>query len=135
MSTNTTSIVLKTDSRGHVHTPRQRREELLAEFERSGLPASRFAALAGVRYQTFATWVQKHRKEKEGLQAAEGDAGASSLRLVEVSLNAEATGSTEAATEPLRVLLPGGAVVEVAGGAQVPLAVQLINSLCGGVPC
>ena len=69
------------------------------------------------------------------MQAAEGDAGASSLRLVEVSLNAEATGSTEAATEPLRVLLPGGAVVEVAGGAQVPLAVQLINSLCGGVPC
>src|SRR6218665_3470371 len=122
MDTNTKSIILKTDSRGRVHTPRQRREELLAEFERSGLPATRFAALAGVRYQTFATWVQKHRKGKADTQAAEDNGGASPLRLVEVSLGAQATRSTEEATEPLRVLLPGGAVVEVAGGAQVSLA-------------
>ena len=53
---DTTSIILKTDSRGRVRMPPQRREELLMEFERSGLPATKFAALAGVRYQTFATW-------------------------------------------------------------------------------
>ena len=44
--------------------PPQRREELLLEFERSGLPATKFAQLAGVRYQTFATWVQKHKKRR-----------------------------------------------------------------------
>lgn len=135
MNTSTTSIILKTDSRGHVHTPRQRREELLAELERSGLPATQFAALAGVRYQTFATWVQKHRKEKAGMPDTTIEAGNGSLRLVEVSLGTQAVDSTAAAASPLRVLLPGGAVVEVAGGAQLSLAAQLINSLCGGAPC
>ncbi len=75
MNTGTTSIILKTDSRGHVHTPRQRREELVAEFERSGLPATQFAALAGVRYQPFATWVQKRRREREGGRAGHSRRG------------------------------------------------------------
>lgn len=33
----------------------------LDEFERSGLSGCKFAELAGFRYQTFATWVQKRR--------------------------------------------------------------------------
>ncbi len=51
-------IILKTDSLGRVRTPVARKEALLAEYERSGLPASKFARMAGVNYQTFATWVQ-----------------------------------------------------------------------------
>jgi hypothetical protein len=52
---DTSTIILKTDSRGRVLTPPERRAELLAEFERSGLPVTKFSALVGVRYQTFAT--------------------------------------------------------------------------------
>jgi hypothetical protein len=59
---DTTSIILKTDSRGRVRTPAQRRAQLLAEFERSGLLATKFAELVGVKYQTFCTWVQQQRK-------------------------------------------------------------------------
>lgn len=59
---DTTTLVLKTDSRGRVRTPPERRAALLAEFARSGLSATRFAALVGVRHQTFATWVQEHRR-------------------------------------------------------------------------
>lgn len=59
---DTTTLVLKTDSRGRVRTPPERRAALLAEFARSGLWATRFAALVGVRHQTFATWVQEHRR-------------------------------------------------------------------------
>ena len=44
---DTTSIILKTDSRGRVGVPAQLCVVLLHEFERSG-----------GRYQTFATWVQ-----------------------------------------------------------------------------
>lgn len=40
---DTTSIILKTDSRGRVRMVPQRRAELLLEFERSGLPATKFA--------------------------------------------------------------------------------------------
>ena len=53
--------------------PPQRREELLLEFERSGLPATKFAQLAGVRYQTFATWGIRcpcpHGNEVSGVHA------------------------------------------------------------------
>jgi hypothetical protein len=47
---------LKQDVKGRVGTPAERREALLAEFERSGLSGPKFAALAGVKYQTFAWW-------------------------------------------------------------------------------
>jgi hypothetical protein len=43
---DTKTIVLKTSSRGRVRTPPERRMALLAEFERSGLSAAKFAALA-----------------------------------------------------------------------------------------
>lgn len=68
--------------------PPQRREVLLLEFERSGLPASKFAQLAGVRYQTFATWVQNHKKRRATTGAA---ASAEPLRFAEVVLPGRAS--------------------------------------------
>ena len=40
---DTTSIILKTDSRGRVRMPPQRREELLLEFECSELLLEKFS--------------------------------------------------------------------------------------------
>lgn len=99
--------------------PPQRREELLMEFERSGLPATKFAALAGVRYQTFATWVQKYKKRRTPAQPA---AGAMPLRFAEVVPAA-------VPSVMLRVVLPGGASIELHENSQVALAVQLIQAL------
>jgi sugar phosphate isomerase/epimerase len=48
-----TDQVLKQDAAGRVWTPRARREAVLDEFERSGLPAIKFAAHIGVKYPTF----------------------------------------------------------------------------------
>ena len=64
--TNTTlpDEVLKRDALGRVGTPRVRREALVEEFEKSGVSAKKFAALFGVNYQTFASWVQAHRKAR-----------------------------------------------------------------------
>ena len=59
-----TPQLLKADTLGRVRTPRQRREALLDEFERSGASASRFAKLSGVKYQTFAGWVQRRRRQR-----------------------------------------------------------------------
>jgi hypothetical protein len=36
--------------------PAQRQIELVQEFERSGLCALKFAAMAGAKYQTIVTW-------------------------------------------------------------------------------
>ena len=58
-TTLTDEVILKTDVLGRVKTPAARREGLLDEFERSGLSGRQFAELAGIKYQTFATWAQK----------------------------------------------------------------------------
>ena len=64
--TNTAVLdeVLKTEVLGRVYTPKARREALLEEFERSGVSGKKFAALVGVKYQTFASWVQQRRKAR-----------------------------------------------------------------------
>lgn len=59
MFMSTTSLVVKQDGQGRVRTPAARREQLLAEFARSGLSGARFAALAGVHSQTFMGWERK----------------------------------------------------------------------------
>ncbi len=59
-----TDQVLKVDVAGRVWTPRARREEVLDEFERSGMAAVKFAAFVGVKYPTFASWVQQRRRAR-----------------------------------------------------------------------
>ncbi len=54
----TEPVLLKTDVLGRVKHTVEQREKLLNEFERSEVSGAHFAALAGVKYQTFATWVQ-----------------------------------------------------------------------------
>ena len=41
-----------------------KRREILEEFEKSGLTGAGFAALAGIKHQTFASWVQERRRER-----------------------------------------------------------------------
>ena len=41
--------------------PADRREAILDAFEQSGMSGSAFAKHIGVKYPTFATWVQKRR--------------------------------------------------------------------------
>ncbi len=53
-------MILKSDAGGRTLVPLDRQVELVREFERSGLSGPRFAAMAGVKYQTFATWRRKH---------------------------------------------------------------------------
>jgi hypothetical protein len=48
-TTATDEVILKTDVLGRVKTAPARREQLLDEFERSGLSGQKFAALAGVK--------------------------------------------------------------------------------------
>src|ERR1044071_3240281 len=54
--------VLKTDELRRVRTPAARRESLIQECERSGLSGAKFAALTGIKYSTFASWLQKRRR-------------------------------------------------------------------------
>lgn len=53
MSSAGEAVVLKADVVGRVRRSRAQREQLLNEFDRSCLSGPQFAALAGVKYQTF----------------------------------------------------------------------------------
>ena len=99
-----TDQVLKVDVAGRVWTPRARREEVLDEFERSGMAAVKFAALIGVKYPTLASWVQKRRRQRKGGEVAGRPAA---LQWVEAAVELPGTG--------LRVELQGGATQRAAG--------------------
>src|SRR5258708_18649937 len=67
MVTNTTATMElvetgeKRDRVGRKITPASRREELVGAWRRSGLTQAEFARREGVRYPTFASWVQQQR--------------------------------------------------------------------------
>jgi hypothetical protein len=63
-TTPSDGAVIKTDVLGRVKAPAERREQLLDEFERSGLSGCKYAELIGVKYSTFGTWAQKRRRAR-----------------------------------------------------------------------
>ena len=106
------------DRRGRVNWPRERREQLLDEYEKSGLSQAAFARREGVRYPTFAHWVQVRRRGTS--TASPGRRPAVSPRFVEVGVPAAASSSE------LSVSLPGGLV---ARGAEATALAILVRAL------
>jgi len=121
--------IIKTDTRGRVQTPSARREGLLDEFERSGLSAVKFAALVGIKYQTFANWAQKRRRQRAvSGPASGGHATGDPVRWLEAVVQ-QAQGSTHQSGAALKLLLPGGGSVEIGDSKQVALAAALLHAL------
>ena len=108
------------DTKGRVRTTREQRRVILAEFERSGLSAAQFARRTGLKYSTFALWVQRCRRSKR-------PARKTPLRLLEAVL------TTATPATVLTVLLPGGARLEIREAGQTPLAAALVHALAK--PC
>jgi transposase-like protein len=115
-STTEISEVLKTDAKGRVRVPKERRAALLDEFERSGLSGAKFAAHYGLKYPSFAGWVQQRRRERGAPAPAAGG-----VRWL------EALTEPPVAAAALTLHLPGGARLEITGSAQVPLAAALMS--------
>ena len=119
------STILKCDERGRVRVPRERRAALLDEFERSGLSGAKFAALCGVKYPSFAGWVQQRRRERAG--AAGLPAGAAPVQWLEALLPERAGGT-------LLLHVPGGGRMEITAAAQAPLAAAVLRALAAHGP-
>ena len=116
----TRDALVKFDRRGRLRYAPEQKAAILDAFASSGLSGPKFAALHGVKYQTFAAWIQK--QNRAGAPAAlPAQVG---LALVEVA--APAAPSRDPG---LRVILPGGGEIHVAGLAAVPLAAALIREL------
>jgi DNA-binding transcriptional regulator YiaG len=117
----THDALVRSDRRGRLRYAPEQKAAILEAFAKSGLSGPKFAALHGVKYQTFAAWLQKR---KQGGAPARFSAPAG-LALVEVegpALPCHGGGA-------LRVILPGRCEVHVSDRAAVPLAVAFIREL------
>ncbi len=121
--------ILKTDVLGRVKTPAVRREQLLDEFERSGLPGLKFAELVGIKYQTFATWIQKRRRQRGDYPAAKIQAAKKRVRWLEAVVAATPGAMVKAGGSLLTLHLSGGARLEIGDAQQIEMAAALLRAL------
>jgi len=123
---NTDDSILRADTLSRVRTPAAKREQILAEFERSGLSGARFARLHGINYQTLMAWTRKRRvSTSPGLPAGGATVDpvghfAAQLGLREVRIGADSG---------LEVEICGGVRLHIATPEQADLAGRLIRSL------
>jgi transposase len=123
-------VVFKQDGLGRVRMPAARREQLLDEFERSGLNGKKFAELAGIKYQTFATWAQKRRRQREAEVTAKVPPTATEkVNWLEAVVEQARDTVVKAGDSVLVLKLPGGSWVEISDVKQVSLAVALVRAL------
>ena len=81
----TTEKIIKSDTQGRLRTTAERREFLLAEFERSAMTGRKFAEWAGIRYSTFGNWWRARKKSQRAelpAPAAENETGTRWLEAV-----------------------------------------------------
>lgn len=106
-----------------MRTPRSKQEAILEEYDRGGMSAAEFSRYVGVKYQTFATWIQKRRKRKasEGLVRRESGA---------VSWVEAIVGGEKEMTEACLILSIGSGVrMEVASRKGAEYAAEVLRHL------
>jgi len=124
------SSLIRTDSPGRMRTSPERREMLLDEFEGSGMSGPQFAAMIGVKYQTFYGWRQ-HRTQRRQFGAIAKVPTQPPLQLVEAVVPPK----SDVPPDPTLIIhLPGGGRMELSGLGQVPLACALLKSLQSPLP-
>lgn len=112
-------IILKTDRAGRVRTPRERQQQIVAEWKNSGVSAMRFADAVGIKYQTLTSWIRRHGgREEHGIVEARP-------RWLEMAVAPRPS----CLAAGLRVELPGGATMVVGDAGQIPLVIQLLRAL------
>ncbi len=130
--------ILKVDTRGRVRVSRQRRGELLAEYDRSSMSAAAFAEWAGIKYPTFAWWLQERRRDQRSHGGAEE--GGKTLSWVEAVVDNGGDGSRDPRAGQrselgLVIALPGGVRMEVGDRVGAELAAEVLRQLGGGARC
>jgi transposase-like protein len=117
------SVPVTVDTKGRVRTSKEQRCGILAEFERSGVSAAEFAKQSGIKYSTFAGWLQRHRRARPKGQPP-------AMRLLEAVVEPAQGG---AASSAVIVCLADGSRIEITDAKQIPLAAALVRALAQ--PC
>jgi transposase-like protein len=119
------NVPVTVDTKGRVRTSKEQRCHILAEFERGGVSAAEFAKRSGIKYSTFAGWLQRHRRAKPK--------GPSPIvRLLEAVVERPQGGAGSSASS-LMVRVAGGTQIEITDAKQIPLVAALVRALAP--PC
>ncbi len=117
--------LIKTDVRGRMQRTPEQRERILDEYERSGLSGPKFAALCGVKYQTFATWLARRKSRRQAAPKHQPRRkAATQVRWLEASVQPAA-----ASAHGLLLELPGGVRAHLSNAGHVSLAAALVRAL------
>jgi hypothetical protein len=117
--------IFKRDTMGRVRLPRARREELLDEYERSGISGVQFAAYVGIKYSTLANWIQKRgRREQQEKSLIKAESGPQSDKRNGTWVEAVIERSTS-----LRIYFSGGAYCQISNTREASLAAELLGRL------
>ena len=119
----------KRDTKGRRITPKARREDLVNEYEQSGLTQAAFARRAGVNYPTFASWVQGRRERtavpvspREPIRAQQ------QVQFAEVNLPSPTPHDLNPNADVLSVTLPDGVVVRGSDAAALAALVKALRT-------
>ncbi len=137
-TTNSDSELIKMDCIGRVRTTAEHREALLTAYEESALSGPEFCNHHGIKYQTFATWLQKHRRATgayPSMESLKKHAPLLSLSLTEVELPEPPQSPSSRRTESLEIRLRGGASFYLDTLEQLPLATALLKKLNATQSC
>lgn len=111
--------LIRSDSKGRVLVAADQREALVDAFEQSGQSAMAFCRQHGLKYPTFATWVQKRRR---------GSVPALP-RFAEVAVDFPVAPEPLPAPEPLRITLADGTRIDISCRKQLAWAAELLRHL------
>lgn len=112
--------LLKVGTKGRVQIPPERRKNLLEEFDRSGMTGAAFAKHYGIKYTTFAYWIQARRRKQERPVSS----GENHFLLVTAEGAKRSGGVT--------VELPRGVKLTITTREEAHLAAALIEALSNG---
>ena len=112
---------------GRMHRTLEQRERILDEYERSGLSGPKFAALCGVKYQTFAAWLARRKSRRQALSSKRRPLrkAATQVRWLEASVQPTAASTTAG----LLLQLPGGIRAQINHPHHIALAAALVRAL------
>jgi transposase len=136
--TSTTGLTDRTDSRRQIRISRKKREALLAQFDQSGMSGPKFAKQAGIKYTTFANWLQKRRRHRNKVMSASTSSPGRRRRVRWLEAVVDSPQQKEPptlATATLIVHGPGGVRLELSEDKQVKLAALLLRELNGRRGC
>ena len=122
------------DSRKLIRISRKKREAFLAQFDKSGLSGPKFAKQAGIKFTTFANWLQKRRRPRSKTILAQKSVPGTRNKVRWLEAVVDDPQNKEPpmlATATLVVHGPGGVRLELSDDKQVKLAAQLLRELNG----